>query len=502
LTEQSFNPGQLTVLVVDDQDPIRKGIKRILAKMEFTDVIECFDGQDAIKLLEKRAIDLVISDIYMRKVGGYELLSHIRGRELGSDIPVILVTGEAGRDDIVKSADLGADDYLIKPFQTEDLEKKIITVLNRFHSPTPALRLIRQAERSMIAGAPEKSIPLLQSALKLEPKSYRARYGIAVAKKQMGKLSEALVELAKILIENPSYYRAFRAQADIYIQLENLPKAVEAMKSELELNPKQVDRQAVLAKLLLKIKDVEGAIHHYRIALKENPKLRTALLGMGHAYARNDNLEKALYYFKRVRRYHPGATAALEAIVKYCRRAGVIKRAEHMLKDERNSFPKRTDTYLVLGDLFMTQEREQETIEVLDTLLELSPDFVDALLLRGRACMKLKKFKEAAQSFEAAIVLNWTSATALLLGDALICDGQSARSVSFLETALCKDSHNSAVAMLLAKGYWSSNDLCKSWVMFRKAASLGADAAACNTEARNLWNDIIRRRKGPEKIAS
>ncbi len=489
-------------MVVDDHDPIRKAIRRVLLAQGFESVIECFDGADAIKILKKKAVDLVISDIYMRKINGFDLLRSIRERSIATDIPVILVTGETGKEDIVKSADLGADNYLLKPFQAGDLEKKIQTVLTRYFAPNPAIRMIRSGERLLLESKIPESLKTLDEAVRLDPKSIRARHAKAVALWRSGDLPAALSLLDQLIAENPAYYRSFSTRADILNEQGRQTEAIDAMKKELALNPKQIARQMTLAKMLLKSLDYDGAIHHYRVALQENPKQRIALLGMGHAYARSENLEKALYYFKRVRRYHPDATAALEAIVKYCTSVGQSKRAEHMLKDEKNSNPKRTDTYLILADLLVQQERHEEALAVVDEVLKLAPELVDGLLLRGRICMKLHNFEESVGSFNAAWVLSPSMDTAVLLAEALTCAGDHERCMTLLESAMLRDPNHTEAALLLANAYRSCNELTKSFVMFRKAAFIGADPKVCNAEAKSLWQDILARRRSPRKIAS
>ena len=82
---------------------------------------------------------------------------------------------------------------------------------------------------------------------------------------------------------------------------------------------------------------------------------------MGKTYATMGNLDKAIYYFKRVRRYYPTNTKSLEAMVKACLDAGDPKRAEFVLRDERNSNKTRLDTYLVLAKLYLATNEKRES---------------------------------------------------------------------------------------------------------------------------------------------
>jgi len=323
-----FDATSLTTLIVDDHVPIRKAIRRVLAGMKFSQIVEVSDGSEAIKLLQSKPFDLVICDLYMRRIDGFEVIRHIRDREVGSDLPVIVVTGEGSKEDIVKTVDLGADDYLLKPFHAEDLEKKVISVLNKYHSPGTLLQTVRLAERHLLQKNYLKAMATIESALKLDKQSMRGRHAQAVVLDKLGQSDKAIELLRKNIGINASYYKNYGTLGDILLRQNKTGAAVDAFRKELHLNPKNTQRQVQLGKLLLQNHDTEGSIYHFREALKENSKLAVALMGMGRAYAGNDNLEKALYYFKRLRRYHPTATIALEAIVKYAQQAGEPKKAE------------------------------------------------------------------------------------------------------------------------------------------------------------------------------
>jgi CheY-like chemotaxis protein len=176
-SDMLFSPNSLTVMIVDDHDPIRKGIRRVALAMGFGEVVECFDGDEAIKMLAKKPVDLLICDLYMRNVSGFAVLEHVRNREIGCDIPAIIVTGEGGKDEIVKVADLGAEDYVLKPFQATELEKKIVKTLNKFYSPPPLIKALRRAERHYLAREYDKALAAFDAALAVDAESARAGLG-------------------------------------------------------------------------------------------------------------------------------------------------------------------------------------------------------------------------------------------------------------------------------------------------------------------------------------
>lgn len=93
MSELPYKPQTLSIMVVDDHDPIRKAIKRVLQKMNFGNIVECFDGANANEVLVDQPMDLIICDLYMRRMDGFELLTNIRNRDIAADVPVLIVTG-------------------------------------------------------------------------------------------------------------------------------------------------------------------------------------------------------------------------------------------------------------------------------------------------------------------------------------------------------------------------------------------------------------------------
>ncbi|MFM1653253.1 response regulator transcription factor [Brevibacillus sp. B_LB10_24] len=113
-----------TILIVEDEMPINELIKRNLQSVGHT-CISVFDGRAAIHELEQREVDLVLLDIMLPEMDGYEVFRQIRGT------PAIFLTARDGLSDKVKGLTLGADDYLVKPFEMLELLARVDAVLRR-----------------------------------------------------------------------------------------------------------------------------------------------------------------------------------------------------------------------------------------------------------------------------------------------------------------------------------------------------------------------------------
>lgn len=118
-------------LVVDDFSTMRLIIKNLLKDIGYENIEEADDGAKAIKKLSDGKFDLVISDINMPVVNGFQLLSYMKEDPKLKSIPVLMVTAEARKEDIVMAAKLGAAGYIVKPFTKMLLEDKIRMVIQK-----------------------------------------------------------------------------------------------------------------------------------------------------------------------------------------------------------------------------------------------------------------------------------------------------------------------------------------------------------------------------------
>lgn len=116
------------VLIVDDDFNIRELIKVFLQNEDF-DTVEAVDGIDALKKLENNKVDIIVMDIMMPNMDGWELCNEIKSYY--GDIPIIMLTAKGETSQKVKGFNLGTDDYLVKPFEPIELMVRIKALLKR-----------------------------------------------------------------------------------------------------------------------------------------------------------------------------------------------------------------------------------------------------------------------------------------------------------------------------------------------------------------------------------
>lgn len=138
------------ILVIEDEGPLREEIVDTLG-FEGFDVVQASDGGAGLQMAKTEQPDLIISDIMMPRVDGYELLRALRADTITVSIPLIFLTARADRSDMRQGMSLGADDYLTKPFTHEELVNAVAARLQRQTDVMPAsAQELEQAKRTLL----------------------------------------------------------------------------------------------------------------------------------------------------------------------------------------------------------------------------------------------------------------------------------------------------------------------------------------------------------------
>jgi two-component system chemotaxis response regulator CheY len=120
----------LKLLVVDDSSTMRRIIKNTLSRLGYEDVLEGEDGLQGWTVLnENTDIGMLITDWNMPEMNGLELVKKVRGDSRFSDLPIIMVTTEGGKAEVITALKAGVNNYIVKPFTPQVLKEKLAAVL-------------------------------------------------------------------------------------------------------------------------------------------------------------------------------------------------------------------------------------------------------------------------------------------------------------------------------------------------------------------------------------
>ncbi|HWO43757.1 MAG TPA: response regulator transcription factor [Candidatus Eisenbacteria bacterium] len=170
------------ILVIEDEPDIRKLVQYNLAQERFK-VIEAEDGEQALRILQRDKPNLIILDLMLPGLSGVELCKMLRERPETAQLPILMLTAKAGEADRVVGLEIGADDYLTKPFSPRELVARIRAILRRYEPP-PAREGPSVFERG---------------ALKIDFATYEV-----TARGKPVKLTLKEFELLRFLVQNPN----------------------------------------------------------------------------------------------------------------------------------------------------------------------------------------------------------------------------------------------------------------------------------------------------------
>lgn len=160
------------ILVVDDEPRMTRFIRMNL-ELEGYQVIEAHNGLEALEEVRTKLPDLVILDVMMPELDGFETLEMLR--EI-SNVPVIMLTVRADEEDKVRGLDLGADDYITKPFGTRELVSRVKAVLRRTQTPTTPKEAVLAIDDRLSIDFNRREVIVEGERISLRPTEYRLLY--------------------------------------------------------------------------------------------------------------------------------------------------------------------------------------------------------------------------------------------------------------------------------------------------------------------------------------
>jgi len=119
----------MTALVVDDFATMRRIVRNILRDLEFKNILEAEDGTAALEVLKTNKVYLIVSDWNMPKMNGLDFLKQVRAADQTKDIPFLMVTAEAQKENIIEAVKAKVSNYIVKPFTAATLGEKLAKIL-------------------------------------------------------------------------------------------------------------------------------------------------------------------------------------------------------------------------------------------------------------------------------------------------------------------------------------------------------------------------------------
>lgn len=196
LNQHQFRPGK--ILVVDDEKKNRK-ILRIILEAEGHTIFEAVDGEEALRMVGEQPPDVILLDVIMPKLDGFEVCQRLKAAPETSHIPILIITALTGRKNLLQGIKAGADDFLNKPI---DVEETILRVRNSVHSKQLYEEVCScRNDLEQKVALQTKEIRLAHSKLQQQVKELEARDRLVRFQMKAPPLEETYAEIIEVIVD-------------------------------------------------------------------------------------------------------------------------------------------------------------------------------------------------------------------------------------------------------------------------------------------------------------
>ncbi len=252
---------KMTVLIIDDNISTCKLINRLMSNMGYGEkFLMAGDGQEALDILKRESVDLILLDYNMPRMSGAETLNHIREDRNLRDLPVIMVTAEAVQDYVAEVGETQIDAYILKPLSIAVLKEKISCVITKANNPPPMIYHLKKARTYEEEGYMDNAIDEAKLARDANPNVTRPIRELGYYYFKKNDLKEAEKWLLKAAEINTLDVFAFHHLGELYLKLNDIEKAAPCFEKAMEISPRHLSRGIHFGKTLIKMKAIQKAI--------------------------------------------------------------------------------------------------------------------------------------------------------------------------------------------------------------------------------------------------
>ena len=362
--KEYFSNGYL--LVVEDMTSMRRTIKAMLKQAGLSNVVEADDGDTALRVVRTQENCLfILLDWNMPRVPGLDVVREIRSTAANQDIPLLMVTAEMGRAEVMQAAEAGVNGYIVKPFVSKTLEDKIKSVLAARAAPPEHVKLLKAGEEFILRGDYKKALAFFEKAKELR-ESARVHVNIGEAHELAGNNALAHESYNTAIELNPLFIKGYLRSAALYEKQGNLDAALAAFKKVVEISPNNPGRHFSIGNLHLKKGDLAKAQESYLLAVKQEAALASEI---AEELLKNGKDDMAEHFF----------------------RTSLVKAANNV------------HVYNRLGIALRRQGKWQEAIKEYETALKIDPRDAGIHFNIGKACVEGGVRARALEAFQKAL---------------------------------------------------------------------------------------------------
>ena len=366
---------EMTVLIVDDMISMCKSIHSMLKVIKYGK--KCFyanNGKEALGILQKEPVDLVLLDYNMPEMTGAEVLSQIRGDRNLRDLPVIMVTAHAYHDYVAEAAESVIDAYLLKPLTIKALQEKISLVVEKANDPPPMVYHLKRAHSFEEEGDIDAAVSEAKLAMEAEPSSSRPIRGLGYYYFKNSNLKEAERWLLKAAEMNYMDVFAFHYLGELYLKTNDIEKAQHYFEKAMSISPRHLTRGINFGKTLVQMKMIARAIQVFDQALKLSGSTIELREEIADFCIEDEINEYAAKLLESIIREKPDRTDLFFKLAKALENLGNIKKAITYLVRADGADKKNIEIKIHLAKNYLTLGKPIFAEKALKKVLRISPD--------------------------------------------------------------------------------------------------------------------------------
>jgi len=307
---------EMTVLIVEDIITMCKSMHRMMNTIGYGDqFFYAHNGREALRILRKEPIDLVLMDYNMPEMQGGEALSIIRNDRVLRDIPVIMITGQAYQDYVAEAAESYVDALILKPLTIKLLENKVADVVAKANDPPPIVAHLKRARDFEDKGELDMAIGEARQAMELDPDSSRA----------------------------------IRELGHFYLKKDDLKEAEKWLLQAARMNHLDVIAFHNLGELYLKQDKIDEAHHYFEKAIEISPRHLDRAISFGKTLVQRKMIPRAIKVFTQAFQFSKDPLVLQEEVADFCFENGAGEYAASLLEELISRLPQRADLHFKLG---------------------------------------------------------------------------------------------------------------------------------------------------------
>ncbi len=380
---------KMTVLIVDDIITMCKSIHRMMKTVGYGEqFFYAYNGKEALRILRKEPIDLILMDYNMPEMQGGEALSIIRDDRILRDIPVIMITAQAYADYVAEAAESYVDALILKPLTVKILENKVADVVAKANDPPPIVAHLKRAREFEEEDDLDMAIQEALLAMELDPDSSRAIRELGhfhLKKEELEEAEKWLLQAAKM---NPMDVIAFHNLGELYLKQDKIDEAHHYFEKAMEISPRHLDRGINFGKTLIQREMIARAIKVFTQAFKLSKEPLVLQEEVADFCFENRAGLYAASLFEKLINQLPQRSDLLFKLGKTWESVGNVKKALPYLIEAEKNDDANLEVKLHLARNYITLGKPIWAEKALQRLLKLDPDHKEAQELL-KSCVKM-----------------------------------------------------------------------------------------------------------------